>query len=54
MDDETLRLTLTILQLMGKDATPFQIEFEYIKAGQVIHEYRHHLKSHPDDDPRMT
>jgi hypothetical protein len=53
MDDETLKLILTVLQLMGNDASPTQIEIEYMKAGKMTREYRKHLAAHPDEDPRL-
>jgi hypothetical protein len=52
MNDETLRLLITILRLNGSNAAPREIELEYLRAGKLIVAYRAHLAEHPGEDPR--
>ena len=51
MDDETLRLIITILRMNGSNAAPREIELEYLRAGKLV-AYRAHLAEHPGEDPR--
>lgn len=54
VDDETIRLILTVLQLLGHDSTPRQVEQEYLKTKGVVEDYRKSISGQPETDPKRS
>lgn len=52
MDDETLRLILTVLRLLGNGSTPREVEVQYLNAKKLIEDYHKSILEHPETDPR--
>ena len=52
MDDETLTLMLALLNALGNNAMPREVEVRYLRAKEQVQEYRRQLMINPEQDPR--